>query len=266
MVEEFLIFVVNECVFCSSVSYLLTVAMSAPFIFPDCVIVILVLKLCLETDYMSCLRQFLYPSEDDLYKLIRFLVERLSESSEGGRLADVNDVNGRRKAKGDKSERHLEDLTRKLDANGADIDVQKIGGNLDDLRKISELMDSLNSMTGHSFVSMPHDVNIVSHEKDEITVDDETSYSTGESNNGRLTNVLSLKDLIAEPLDAGQDAPTGEETAVQGDDKNLLVFENKVASSREQSSKVCLVDKNVNYGNYVDDSSELEMKWTMLST
>lgn len=31
--------------------------------------------------YIYCLRQFLYPSEEDMYKLIRFLVGRLSESS-----------------------------------------------------------------------------------------------------------------------------------------------------------------------------------------
>ncbi|KAH7545420.1 hypothetical protein FEM48_Zijuj01G0092000 [Ziziphus jujuba var. spinosa] len=182
--------------------------------------------------------QLLYPSEEDLYKLVRFLVERLSESSEGGRLADVNDVIGRRKAKGDKSERHWEESTRKLDENGADIDIQKIGGNLDDLRLISEVMDSLNSETGHAFVSKPCDVNIIPQEKDEMTVDDESRSSTREFNNGRQTNVLSLKDSIAEPLVAGQDAPRGEETAIQGDDKDPLVFEKKVASSGEQSSKI----------------------------
>jgi hypothetical protein len=43
------------------------------------------------------LRQFLYPSEEDLYKLVRFLVERLSELSEDRRTADVKDVNARRR-------------------------------------------------------------------------------------------------------------------------------------------------------------------------
>lgn len=259
--RKFRIFVVNEFMlfFYSSASYLLTVVMSAPFISSDCDYCYSYSEIMLRTDYMSCLRQLLYPSEEDLYKLVRFLVERLSEPSEGGRLADVNDVIGRRKAKGDKSERHWEESTRKLDENGADIDIQKIGGNLDDLRLISEVMDSLNSETGHAFVSKPCDVNIIPQEKDEMTVDDESRSSTREFNNGRQTNVLSLKDSIAEPLVAGQDAPRGEETAIQGDDKDPLVFEKKVASSGEQSSKVCLPDKNMNFG-------KLELKWTMLST
>lgn len=37
-----------------------------------------------------CLRQFLYPSEDDMYKLVRFLIEKLSESGDG--VAEI--VNG----------------------------------------------------------------------------------------------------------------------------------------------------------------------------
>jgi hypothetical protein len=59
------------------------------------IILLIVLKLCLETDVMCCLRQFLYPSEEDLYKLVRFLVERLYELSEDRRTADVKDVNAR---------------------------------------------------------------------------------------------------------------------------------------------------------------------------
>lgn len=43
--------------------------------------VIIVMKLFLDTECISCLRQFLYPSEEDMYKLIRFLVGRLSETS-----------------------------------------------------------------------------------------------------------------------------------------------------------------------------------------
>lgn len=61
---------------------------------------------------MCCLRQFLYPSEEDLYKLARFLVERLSESSKDVRIADPKDVNGERKVKEDDSN-NLEDQTEK---------------------------------------------------------------------------------------------------------------------------------------------------------
>lgn len=51
------------------------------------------MKLFLETECISCLRQFLYPSEEDMYKLIRFLVGRLSESSQTSVSANVKDSN-----------------------------------------------------------------------------------------------------------------------------------------------------------------------------
>ncbi|XP_011038861.1 PREDICTED: coiled-coil domain-containing protein 22 isoform X2 [Populus euphratica] len=48
---------------------------------------------------MCCLRQLLYPSEDDLHKLTRFLVERLTESTRPVKIAEVKDVNARGKTK-----------------------------------------------------------------------------------------------------------------------------------------------------------------------
>lgn len=41
---------------------------------------------------MCCLRQFLYPSEEDSCKLVRFLAERLSESSGSGSRGGLNDM------------------------------------------------------------------------------------------------------------------------------------------------------------------------------
>ncbi|KAK9057177.1 hypothetical protein SSX86_024544 [Deinandra increscens subsp. villosa] len=54
---------------------------------------VIVMKLFLETEYISSLRQFLYPSEEDMYKLIRFLVGRLSESSRAAVAPETKDDN-----------------------------------------------------------------------------------------------------------------------------------------------------------------------------
>lgn len=47
--------------------------------------------------------KLLYPSEDDLHKLTRFLVERLTESTRPVKIAEVKDVNARGKTKEDGS-------------------------------------------------------------------------------------------------------------------------------------------------------------------
>lgn len=214
----------NECfIFIAVLLFCLLFPCLPLFFLLIVIFVILILKLCLETDYMSCLRQFLYPSEEDSYKLIRFLVEKLSESSEDGRLADINDFNNRRRVKENKCERYLEDWKGKPDGNG-DGSFQKIGANLDNLGLISEVAELLNTKTRDAFDSMSHD--------------DLPSSSTGEFNTGELANVLTLKDSIAKPLDAEQDASRSEETAAERGDNDFLVFGQKVTSSNGQSFEV----------------------------
>lgn len=51
-----------------------------------------VLDLCLKTEYIYCLRQFLNPSEEDLNKLIAFLAKRISELSDTGRIPVVKSI------------------------------------------------------------------------------------------------------------------------------------------------------------------------------
>lgn len=96
---------------------------------------------CFKTDYMSCLRQFLYPSEEDLFKLVRFLVERLSESSVGVKLPDLKDVNSTRKIRVEGSTDNSEDWMEKADDRGLDHQQEKLK-NLSLHNIGSELSDS----------------------------------------------------------------------------------------------------------------------------
>ena len=91
---------------------------------------------------MCCFRQFLYPSEEESCKLIRFLVERISESEEIGRNGNAESyVDGRE----DEFKSHLEDWIEKEDEVEAGYNFQRIGTKLNDFRLTSEVSGSVNS-------------------------------------------------------------------------------------------------------------------------
>ncbi|KAG8636912.1 coiled-coil domain-containing protein 22 isoform X2 [Manihot esculenta] len=85
--------------------------------------------------------KFLYPSEEDLFKLVRFLVERLSESSVGVKLPDLKDVNSTRKIRVEGSTDNSEDWMEKADDRGLDHQQEKLK-NLSLHNIGSELSDS----------------------------------------------------------------------------------------------------------------------------
>jgi hypothetical protein len=202
------------------------------------IILLIVLKLCLETDYMCCLRQFLYPSEEDLYKLVRFLVERLSELSEDRRTADVKDVNARRRIEEDDLKRSSEDWPKKADNEGVDFSREKVVARLKDLRLKTEVPESLN--TKSEDVGNLYEADLVPQKMDETAVDEIFCSRTGDFSKDELTSVLSGKDLTEEVVDAGRDTSGNVETAAWKND--VLVFEQKGSSSREQVSKVFLLE------------------------
>ncbi|KAH7544569.1 hypothetical protein JRO89_XS15G0186300 [Xanthoceras sorbifolium] len=144
--------------------------------------------------------KFLYPSEEDLYKLIRFLVERLSESPKVG---EVEDVNAQRKINEDNYKSTLEDN------EGIDIDDEKVEVDFEELRLKNEVPGSSNS-------------------KNEVVSNDVSSSSTGDIRKNELTSVVSGKDSNEEDGKLG--GPYGDEQiAVQWDDKPSL---------EEQSSEI----------------------------
>ncbi|XP_062170654.1 uncharacterized protein LOC133876397 isoform X2 [Alnus glutinosa] len=183
---------------------------------------------------MCCLRQFLYPSEEDLYKLVRFLVERLSELSEDRRTADVKDVNARRRIEEDDLKRSSEDWPKKADNEGVDFSREKVGARLKDLRLKTEVPESLN--TKAEDVGNLYEADLVPQKMDETAVDEIFCSRTGDFSKDELTSVLSGKDLTEEVVDAGRDTSGNVETAAWKND--VLVFEQKGSSSREQVSKI----------------------------
>ncbi|XVF03607.1 hypothetical protein REPUB_Repub05bG0007700 [Reevesia pubescens] len=87
--------------------------------------------------------KFLYPPEEDLYKLARFLVEKLSGSSEAVKLSGKKNVGSRQKTKKDNFEKVSESVTQKSDDEEVDQTLQKVEAILKDLR-VDELLESSN--------------------------------------------------------------------------------------------------------------------------
>lgn len=172
---------------------------------------------------MCCLRQFLYPSEEDLYKLIRFLVERLSESSELGKDVDGNHVDEGKKVKGYNCDGYVEDCIGSIENNGVDITFRKIEATLNDLR----LMTS----PGDASVSRSHDSSITPWKMDEMIVEGVPSSSMRQVNNDGPS-------LTENPPDNERDTSRNSTTAALRDDEHLLMSGQQMALPNEHSSKV----------------------------
>ncbi|XP_038903178.1 coiled-coil domain-containing protein 22 isoform X2 [Benincasa hispida] len=92
--------------------------------------------------------KFLYPSEEDLYKLIRFLVERLPEASDG-KSKVLEDGDGRKETKADTSKcYYVEDPSDKVNTDDSVFTHQKVENKRADLNIISEETKSSNSIVG----------------------------------------------------------------------------------------------------------------------
>jgi hypothetical protein len=201
---------------------------------------LIVLKLCLETDYMCCLRQFLYPSEEDLYKLIRFLVERLSELSEDRRIADVKDNNDRRRIKEDDLKSSSTELPEKADNEGIDS-CEKVGAKLKDLKLKTEVPELSNSKAEDSSSGRHHEADLIPQKMDKKAVDEIFCSRTGDFSKDVLTSTISAKDSTEKVMDAGRDTSGNEETSAWRNDKDVVVFEQE-GTFREQSLKVLLFE------------------------
>ncbi|TYH35002.1 hypothetical protein ES332_D13G163300v1 [Gossypium tomentosum] len=95
--------------------------------------------------------KFLYPSEEDLHKLVRFLVEKLSTSSEAVKFSGEKDVGLRQEFKEDNFGKVSESVTQNSDNEEVDQNLQKVEAILKDLR-VDELSESSEFKAGDAAV------------------------------------------------------------------------------------------------------------------
>ncbi|XP_012071072.1 coiled-coil domain-containing protein 22 homolog isoform X2 [Jatropha curcas] len=147
---------------------------------------------------MSCLRQLLYPSEEDLYKLVRFLVERLSESSNVVKIPHLNNVKATNKINENNSMGNLEDWIEKTDSKGFDLDHPQ--------EKLEDL--SLSNVLSESSESKVEDASFGGSIPQNVIED-------------KLPGKVNGSFLAAEEDESGRNTFGSEETLDQKDDKHV---------------------------------------------
>lgn len=121
---------------------------------------------------MCCLRQFLHPSQDDSYRLIRFLVERLSEKNEGIKASPGGDIASRPKVEAFRD--ISDDKTVKEDNDETfDMHIQKVEAVLKDLTMTSEISHSPDSRA----INVSTTVDLFSLKTDDPVTDEPSDLS-----------------------------------------------------------------------------------------
>ncbi|KAJ6751844.1 hypothetical protein OIU85_002277 [Salix viminalis] len=126
--------------------------------------------------------KLLYPSEDDIHKLTRFLLERLTESSRPVQIAEVKGVNARGKTKEDGS---------------------NIGGRLD----LNHQREKLEDPSLHNSVPEAEEIPFIGLRRQNLGKVKLPAFATGE--------------LFDQEEKSGRDLFGNEETAAAGDDKDV---------------------------------------------
>ncbi|XP_042498002.1 coiled-coil domain-containing protein 22 isoform X2 [Macadamia integrifolia] len=119
---------------------------------------------------MCCLRQFLYPSEEDSHKLVRFLVEKISETSQGRNAANRREINARLRGEEDKYKGALKDRIRVADPLGVNQNNETVTKRLKELKLETEVPVSSDSVTEETFLHGSLKAELVSGQRDEPAV------------------------------------------------------------------------------------------------
>lgn len=130
---------------------------------------------------MCCLRQFLHPSEDDSYRLVRFLVERLSEKNERTKASPAGDVASRPKM-GINFRDNSQDMMVKDDNDETfDMHIQKVEAVLKDLTMTTEISHSPESHAKNISASGSTIVDLFSLKTDDPITDQPSDLSLQQS-------------------------------------------------------------------------------------
>ncbi|KAK6947118.1 Coiled-coil domain-containing protein 22 [Dillenia turbinata] len=166
--------------------------------------------------------KFLYPSEEDLYKLVRFMVEKLSEFADAGKVPDANYIDSTSQMNGEKDE-----STSKAWINNEvlDIDTGKFGDRLNDLRPKTEA-PVLHTSAGVSLICGSHEAQVIPQKMDTESVAE------------RLRQGLHISD--EKELINGQNATESAEQSISatGNAEALIELDEKQKHLQEQSYKL----------------------------
>ncbi|CAH8255715.1 unnamed protein product [Arabidopsis lyrata] len=124
--------------------------------------------------------KFLHPSEDDSYRLVRFLVERLSEKNEGRKTSTAGDIASRPKMENFRG--ISEDMMVNEDKDETfDMHLQKVEAVLKDLTMASEISHSPDSLAKNTSTNGSTIVDFFSRKTDDPVTDVPSDLSLRES-------------------------------------------------------------------------------------
>ncbi|GMH25477.1 hypothetical protein Nepgr_027320 [Nepenthes gracilis] len=185
--------------------------------------------------------KLLYPSEEDVHKLVRFLVDSLSELSEAGKTADLTNIHAGAKTFVDNHESTSRSWTKKAVYNRINLNYQKVKTRLQDLILESDLPESSSNNAEAAFSLRSLEADAVSEKMNEAA-------SIGTSSTLPCTS----KELASEDnfggwredlRDLGKYSSHNESTAAKRDMNNIKAYDEKISSHQEFSSKAeCRMD------------------------
>ncbi|XP_022159121.1 coiled-coil domain-containing protein 22 isoform X2 [Momordica charantia] len=175
--------------------------------------------------------KFLYPSEEDLYKLIRFLVERLPEASDGKSKVLEDGDYGRKELRADTSQ------SDKVDT-GAVFTHQMVENKFADLNIMAE-----ETKSSDPIISRLSNSCLVRESMSEAAMDDKTNSGKWEISNDSLVDAPE-----------GPSGASGSEAVVQGNNRQVSTSKHEVSSYIQ---KIC-EDEESRPLEVVSANSELE--------
>ena len=178
---------------------------------------------------MCCLQQFLYPSEEDLYKLVRFLVEKLPESSEGAISAGGNEIRAREKIKEDDLPGTSKHWSEKDDNQGVDQHFPNVGAKS---KENSEVQESLDDEAENEFGTRANKAYSTHQKMDGQAVVDVSIPGTQDLSEVKPDSLENGRDSVEKSESPRKDASGNEEMSTRIYDINVLT------SLLEQSLKV----------------------------
>uniref|UniRef100_A0A1J3FUH3 Coiled-coil domain-containing protein 22 n=1 Tax=Noccaea caerulescens TaxID=107243 RepID=A0A1J3FUH3_NOCCA len=155
--------------------------------------------------------KFLHPSQDDSYRLVRFLVERLSEKNEGIKASPGGDIASRPKVE---TFRDISDdiMVKEDNDETFDMHIQKVEAVLKDLTMTSEISHSpdsraINVSTTVDLFSLKTD-DPVTDEPSDLSLRQPSGYEENSSQDMSETNYETAElqkqhDLLLEELESG---------------------------------------------------------------
>ncbi|XP_043693850.1 coiled-coil domain-containing protein 22 isoform X2 [Telopea speciosissima] len=184
---------------------------------------------------MCCLRQFLYPSEEDSHKLVRFLVEKISETSQGRNAANRKEIKARLRGEEDKYKDSLKDRIEEADHSGVNRNNETVMSRLKELKLEPVSSDPL---TDDTFLHGSLEAELISEQGNEpaVALIPETR-SLKSMEKEELSEVEDLKIPMKEFEHSWTDAIVTEEHTAQRHGTLVAEFGQNI-SRKEQLSKL----------------------------